>query len=235
MPSARSLLPFVRMSYVQQSCYQWFDDGGEAREVTQAEGGEQGDPLVPLLFAIGIQGALEEVAAALLPGEQLCAFLDDLCVLCDPSRVKVVYDLLATTLHRVAGIRLHQGKTQVWNKAWILPQNVEDLGPEVWQPSGITVLGTPIGSELYISEKLDERLAKERALWEVIPTVPDLQCAWQMLLQSANPRANHTIRTMPPSCCAACCSAHDEAFGTQPRSCWTSTQKERPNSWQPSQ
>ena len=52
MPSARSLLPFVRMSYAQQSCYQWFDDGGEAREVTQAEGGEQGNPLMPLLFAI---------------------------------------------------------------------------------------------------------------------------------------------------------------------------------------
>ena len=38
----------------------------------------------------------------------------------------------------------------MWNKAGIPPQNVEDLGPEVWQPSGITVLGTPIGSELYV-------------------------------------------------------------------------------------
>ena len=56
MLAARSLLPFVRMSYAQQSCYQWFDDAGESREVTQAEGGEQGDPLMPLLFAIGIQG-----------------------------------------------------------------------------------------------------------------------------------------------------------------------------------
>ena len=72
------------------------------------------------------------------------------------------------------------------------------------------MLGTPIGLELCISEKLGERLAKERALWEAIPTVPDLQCAWQILLQSANPRANHTMRTMPPSCCAAYCSAHDE-------------------------
>ena len=92
---------------------------------------------MPLLFAIGVQGALEEVAAALLPGEQLCAFLDDLYILWDPSRVKVLYDLLATTLHRVAGIQrgiqLHQGKTSVWNKAGIPPQNVEDLGPEVWQ------------------------------------------------------------------------------------------------------
>ena len=31
MPAARSLLPFVRRSYAQQSCYQWFDDAGRGR------------------------------------------------------------------------------------------------------------------------------------------------------------------------------------------------------------
>ena len=40
--------------------------------MTQAEGGEQGDPLMPLLFSIGIQGALEEVADAMRPDEQIC-------------------------------------------------------------------------------------------------------------------------------------------------------------------
>ena len=44
---------------------------GGAHVVTQAEGGEQGDPLMPLLLSTGIQGALEEVAASLLPGEQV--------------------------------------------------------------------------------------------------------------------------------------------------------------------
>ena len=58
----------------------WIDAGGEARFVTEAEGGEQGDPLMPLLFSMGILGALEEVAAALLLGEQLCAFLEISCV-----------------------------------------------------------------------------------------------------------------------------------------------------------
>ena len=52
----RALLPFVTS---QRS---WCDEEGERRTVTQAEGGERGDPLVPLLFAIGIQGVLEEVA-----------------------------------------------------------------------------------------------------------------------------------------------------------------------------
>ena len=66
MPAARALLPFVRLSYGRLS--------------TQAEGGEQGEPLMPLLFSIGIQGALEEVATHLVDGEQLCAFLCSRCI-----------------------------------------------------------------------------------------------------------------------------------------------------------
>ena len=57
---------------------------------------------------------------------------------------------------------------------------------------------------------MEERLAKERELWAAIPKVPDLQCVWQLLLQSANPRANHIMRTMLPSVSAAFCHSHDE-------------------------
>ena len=47
-------------------------------------------------------------------------------------------------------------------------------------------------------------------MWEAIPTVHDLQCWWQILLQSANPRANHTLRTLPPSLCAEYGQLDDE-------------------------
>ena len=73
------------------------------------------------------------------------------------------------------------------------------------------MLGTPIGTEQYVSQKMEERLAKERELWAAIPTVPDLQCAWQLLLQSANPRANHTMRS-PQVFQLAYCHAHDEGM-----------------------
>ena len=71
------------------------------------------------------------------------------------------------------------------------------------------MLGTPIGSEEYIARKLDERISKERELCRAIPTVMDLQCAWQILFQSANPHANLSMRTMPPSLSATHCCAHD--------------------------
>ena len=57
MQEAKALIPFVMLSYSEPSTYDWFDDTGHRRTLLQAEGCEQGDPLMPLLFAIGIQGA----------------------------------------------------------------------------------------------------------------------------------------------------------------------------------
>ena len=121
----------------------------------------------------------------------------------------MLYTLLSDALLRHAGIQFHQGKTKAWNKASVVPDNVEELGPEIWQPAGITVLGTPIGVEQYISSKMEERIEKERQLWRAIRSVPDFQCAWMLLLQSANPRANHSMRILLPSQFSACCQAHD--------------------------
>ena len=68
------------------------------------------------------------------------------------------------------------------------------------------MLGTPIGSKHHTSTKMDREGGES---WDAIPSVADLQCAWQILLQSANPRANHSMRTLPPTLSAAYCDAHD--------------------------
>ena len=101
--------------------------------------GEQGDPLMPLLFSIGVQ--VEEVTTALLPGEQLRAFLNDVHLFCEPSRVKEFYVLLADALIRVVWIHLHQGKTRAWNRGGIPSKKSRTWGRSVaiW---GITVLHT---------------------------------------------------------------------------------------------
>ena len=51
--------------------------GGNPHDITQAEGGEQGDPLMPALFSLGQKAALQAVQQQLQPGEALYAFLDD--------------------------------------------------------------------------------------------------------------------------------------------------------------
>ena len=52
-PHAQDALPFVRLFYSQPSTYLWVDDSGHVHRITQADGGEQGDPLMPALFSLG--------------------------------------------------------------------------------------------------------------------------------------------------------------------------------------
>ena len=47
---ANGALPFVRKFYGQPSAYFWDDEMGDTQVIPQGEGGEQGDPLMPLLF-----------------------------------------------------------------------------------------------------------------------------------------------------------------------------------------
>ena len=75
---------------------------------------------------------------------------------------------------------------------------------------GVMVLGAPIGSPQFTADRLQIRIEEERRLWEAIPYVSD-QRGWQILLQSANPRANHTLR-VPPSLSREYAVAHGEGL-----------------------
>ena len=44
-----------------------------------------------------------------------------------------------------------------------------------------------------------ERLVEEQKLWDALPWVPDVKCAWQVLVQCAGPRCHDFLRTLPPS------------------------------------
>ena len=74
-----------------------------------------------------------------------------------------------------------------------------------------------IGQPRVCDDQMEERLAEERRLWEAIPHVPDAQCMWQVLLQSSSPRANHTLRTLPPKLSEQNAQGHDEGCGTRRR------------------
>ena len=81
-PQLVPLLPFARQFYGSESSYVWIGDAGTEHEVLQAEGGEQGDPLMPVLYAVASHAALYAVASAPQPGERVLAFLDDTYIVC---------------------------------------------------------------------------------------------------------------------------------------------------------
>ena len=119
---------------------------------------------MPLLYALGQHRALEAIKARLLPGGRLFAFLDDVHVVAQPDRILEVYGILEAELWDKARIRIHSGKTQVWNRAGRAPGQVEELNRGAWRggediPSdqrGIKILGTPLGHIDFIRATLRE-------------------------------------------------------------------------------
>ena len=87
LPSGGRLLPFVRTFCGQPSVFLWEDETGEVHHIQQGEGGEQGDPLMPLLVCLAQHPALVAANERLDAGEHLFAYLDDLYTSCeDPDR-----------------------------------------------------------------------------------------------------------------------------------------------------
>ena len=59
-------------------------------------------------------------------------------------------------------------------------------------------LGVPIGPAITRANGDKRRLREEQALLDHLPELPDLQCAWLLLLMCARTRANHALRNIPP-------------------------------------
>ena len=133
LPEASAIISFVLLFHGGPSIYFWVDEAGACHCIHQGEGGEQGDGLMPLLYALGQHAALESIGSQLIEGERLCVFLDGLYIVCDPSRVVTLFNIAIDVLWNSARIHVHQSKKKVWNRSGDIPRDVENLGVDVWK------------------------------------------------------------------------------------------------------
>ena len=70
------------------------DDHGRNHVIHQGEGSEQGDALMPMLYSLVQHAALQAVQDALLFGEHLFAYLDDIYIVCLSEQVTTIHKLL---------------------------------------------------------------------------------------------------------------------------------------------
>ena len=139
--------------------------------VRQGEGGEQGDALMPLFFSVGQHSALEATQRVLHPDKRLFAFLDDIYLVSKPERVGEVHKEIERELWARAKIRVHAGKTHVWNKSGRRPvvcdelqrrAAVQDPTAKVWRgwdftlsEQGIKIFACPWGHEEFVKRQLE--------------------------------------------------------------------------------
>ena len=175
--------------------------------------------------ALGQHPALEPIKRR-CPEHTVMAFLDDINLVSKPQRVRAGYSSVEQELWRHAKIRVHKGKTHIWNLAGTKPDICEELqrlaeaakpGARVWRGSevpteeqGIRVLGAHVGHRDFIRRHLEKVLEQHQVLLNGIPRVPDVQSAWLILLHCASARANYQLRVMRPEVVLEFAAAHDE-------------------------
>ena len=220
VPDACRALPFVRLFYGSPSEFPWTDGDGAPHSIYQAEGGEQGDPLMPALFALGLAPALRALQAELIPGEPARAFLDDIytspvsqaarpsCLIACRSTSSSTRTYTSTLQKPVFGTpaaprRPHSRARQARNQpGWGMPASQQpNVVSKFW--------GTPLGTDEFVAAHLDSLSAQHRTFLEPLPRLPDLQVAWLMLLYCACPRAQYVLRILPPAFTAAFAAEHD--------------------------
>ena len=93
-------------------------------------------------------------------GEMLFAFLDNIYILCDPSRVGEIFLQVLQSLARFAGVQVNLEKTKVWNRAATRPEDLHTIGAEAWrgegpeEEQGLVVLGVPVGHSAFVQKWL---------------------------------------------------------------------------------
>ena len=218
-------LPCVRMFYGSLSEYLWEDAEGVVHSIAQGEGGEKGDPIMPLLFAVGQHHALDTVSRSLREDEKLLAYLDDIYFCTEPNGVGEVYTVVQEALQTHAGISIRGGKTKVWNMSGERPPVCDvleeiarrsDPTAQVWRGSGVTaerqgikILGTPVGHPDFVRKHLGNLADEQRVMLERIPRLQDVQGAWLLLVHCASARANYFVRCVRPEAVLEYARVHD--------------------------
>ena len=153
------------------------------------------------------------------------AFLDDIYGKSDPDRSAAVFTTIQEELLRV-GIRVHDGKTQLWSRSGVVPtgaqaltEAAQRLDPEaiVWrgdvslppQEQGVMVLGTPMGQPEFVKSKIGSSFGETRPSGVTnCGNVRSPMCM-VLLLHCASARPNYMLRVVHPALSAGFAGHHD--------------------------
>ena len=93
-----AVLPFVLQFHGRPSKCIWEEEGGEAHDMPQHDGGEQSNPLMPAFLALGQHGALDVIQRKLRLDEKSSGIPARFFVVGTPARMATVHTHIETEL-----------------------------------------------------------------------------------------------------------------------------------------
>ena len=161
-------------------------------------GVQQGDPLSPILFALGIHPIISSLPSV-APHSFHSWYLDDGNIFGPPIEVARAFQHLLEQLHPT-DLKVNSEKCILSSPSSpSLPEPLKHIPFSPWE-KGTTLLGLPLGSPLSINSFLNSALSKLSPLLDTLPSLNHPQAALTLLRHSlSTPRIIHLLRALPPN------------------------------------
>jgi hypothetical protein len=193
------------------------DDGGDEDSeppVGSTDGVRQGDPLGPVLFAMGYHPALVKVAAE-YPDCIVLGYLDDTYVLGPPERAWAANCRLNELMGELCGLMPNKGKIEFYAPdssadLSFLPDYVRgspsNADPALRRLRGFKCVGAYVGDDDWaatqlaskLERALEVQLAKIGRMHDTNRIAVSMQAQLALLRYCSNTVPNYWLRTMPP-------------------------------------
>jgi hypothetical protein len=188
------LLRWLQFCYGDQPML-WFD----RFEFRSESGVQQGDPLGPFLFCLALN-VLVSLIKEHCPNLKLnCWYLDDGILIGTHADLKMAVEIIEA-FGPDLGLILSEGKSQLW---WPTPNEAEWLlyptSISRTRGSGIKLLGSPVGDQVFAQSLLDKRIDKISVLLQKLNALNDPQVQFALVRSCVGfPKIAFSLRTCPP-------------------------------------
>ena len=202
------------------------DNSYYCSHINSEEGAQQGDSFGPFLFSMGAHPLFIE--ADRIAGAGFCkALLDDGTVIAphddcikvlklfieegpkygfhlNPSKTKILLGICSNNqeaAERSASFNalLNIPQAQLSSNIMIHPDNADDKSdPEARRSYGTRVLGTPVGSDEFIINWLNDFMIKFSEDVSRVTKFPNKQCQWLFLYNVLKNKVTHLLRSISP-------------------------------------